>query len=525
MFFEGEIYNKKELGFEGTDAEVALAAYRKWGVSSFAKLRGAFAFVVENDDELILVRDQFGSVPCYYYNNGELYFGVSVKEMLDAGVPRKLSKEGLCTFLVFGCLMHPRTMIDGVRCVLPGEYIVFNKWNRAEKHVQYWRPDFRIKRWNLGELQEGVNELLRKSVARHISCGGDPAAFLSGGIDSSAIVALMRMILPDESLRTYCVAHENPKYDERFWAHKVAERNLTNHKDLVLTADVISKNLSLAVESYDQPSVDGLNFWFGFKLLKEAGEKILLSGEAGDELFFSAMGKQVLAHRWDRFFRWMPRKIGSLVESLAPNEKFRKLGQLMGCRVPTFFITRRILSENQVKKLLRPEFLDLSGVQNPFVDIDRKETDVYNYISWMDVRNFGADMYQRDGFQTARAHGLVMRMPLYDVDLVELLYSAPGPIKYSLTDPKFLLVNACGDGIPTECVKRPKMGFSIPFKEYFQGALRDTLEAFLQGRTLLFNPCAIQELGRQFYAGKIYWSNVWIPFMAENWCRINHISL
>lgn len=531
MFFEGEIYNKKELGLEGSDAEAVAAAYAKWGLDSFAKLRGAFAFAIQDGSKTILVRDQFGTFPFYYYVGNVphgIVYGTSVKGLLEKGVPRKLSKPGLGTYLAFGALQHPWTLIEGVYGVPPASYLVYDAIDKSVKITEYWIPSFKMKDWEPGELNEAIVEALQQSVQRQVEYGDDPAAFLSGGLDSSAITIFMRKLNPEREVRTYCITTENPLYDERKWAKMVADRNHTKHTEIMLTGNMIRRYLDDAVASYDQPSVDGINFWFASKLVKEAGEKVIFSGAGGDELFLgkSQMYKPLLAYKYDPYFRWMPRAFGRLVEKYAPQEKFRKLGQLMGRMAPPYHIAWRIFSEDRIMEMLNPDLVDFSAIRNPVDDSEGIPMDIYNFVSWMELRNVDIDMYLRDGFQTSAAHRLGMRTPILDVKLAEILYTVPGKPKYDPLVPKPHLIRACGDGLPPECATRKKMGFSLPFKDYFHGTLKDKVESFLlAGDTKLFKSEIIRKLGKQFYAGKVYWSNVWIPFMAENWCRLNKIEL
>lgn len=539
MFFSGEIFNKAELGFgELSDAEVLAAVYRKQGVEGFAKIRGAFAFAIEDGAKTILVRDQFGSVPFYYYipaqPDARPLCSTSVRDLLEHGVPRKLSREGFFSYLAYGGLYAPYTMVESVRIVPPGCYVVVAEGEVTES--RYWTPSFELKAWKQDELQEAVNTIIASALEEQSStpyatdASVTPAAFLSGGIDSSSIVANWRKQF-DGEIRTYCVIHEDPRTDERKWARMVAERNHTKHTEMMLEDRMISEWLDEAVASYDQPSLDGLNFWFATRLLKQSSEKLVFSGEGGDELFmgYGQFLKHRLAYKYAPMMRFLPKCLGRLVGAFAPNEKVRKLAMLVGLRMDPYYVPRRILSDRQITEIARAELLiglsqleDIGLTAHPEAPTD----DLLNRISWFEMQTVTADFWMRDGFQTSSSNGIAIRTPLCDVRLAELLYTASGAMKCDVKMSKPLLVRASGEGIPQECVIRKKQGFALPFDRYFSGEIKDRIDTFIAGDDVrLFIPEAIRQIGRQYRAGRINWARVWALFMAEDWCRRNRIDL
>ena len=476
-------------------------------------------------------RDEFGVAPLYCsvdVGTQKVLYGQTVRELLDRGVPRKLSREGLFSYLAYGCLYAPYTMIDGIVSVPPGCRAVVDEGEI--KIERYWKPSFRTKIWQLDEAQKAVSEELLRAVREQTETG-NPAAFLSGGLDSSAIVALWRKQY-DGEIRTYCVKHEDAKSEESRWARMVAEANHTKHTELLLEDGMIRQWLDEAVASYDHPSLDGLNFWFATKLLKETtDEKLMLSGEGGDELFigYGQFIKHQLAYRYAPLMRHLPRIAGRLIDEFAPSEKYRKLAMLAGFKGEPYYVPRRILTDWQITKVVRPE-LNLPPVypESSLSLLPRMELpgDLLNRISWLEMQTVVADMRMRDGFQTGEHNGISLRTPLCDVKLAELLYTIPGSMKCDNEISKPLLVRAAGDGIPDAVVHRRKQGFSLPFDRYFSGEVKDRIDEFLTGNTTrLFSPEVIREMGRRYREGKIYWSRVWELFMVEDWCRRNKIEL
>ena len=478
-------------------------------------------------ERIVIRRDAFGETPLYYSLKGPngVVFGKSVRELLNMGVPRKLSKQGLFSYLAYGCLYHPYTLIENVWSVPPGCEVEIS--NGEANLRRYWAPTFKIRDWKPDELRHELDTVLLRSVGGQVA--DTPAAFLSGGIDSSSIVALWRKQY-DGEIRTYCVTHEDPRTDERKWARMVADRNHTKHTELMLEDRLIRDWLDDAVSSYDQPSVDGLNFWFATRLLKEAGENVVLSGEGGDELFMGYWRfiKHQMAYKYAPIMKHLPKSVGRLMDAIAPNEKIRKLAMLSGFKGEPYYVPRRILSDWQIQKLVRPELME--GV-SAFEDLELTNypelpTDTLNRISYLELQTVVADMWNRDGYQTSVANGVDVRTPLLNTELAELLFTVPGKMKCDKNISKPLLVGAAGDGLPDACVTRPKQGFSLPFDRYFAGSLRERIDAFTAGAGCkLFRPEVIRVIGQKYKTGRCSWSRIWELFMVEDWCSRNKVYL
>lgn len=532
--FIGEISNLEELAKQlpnnkGADPQLLItAAFKSWGTESFARMRGGFAFSFKDEitGDVYLVRDQLGLVPLYYYKKNPLVHASSVRELLKKGVPRKLSKAGLHSYLAYGAVQDPQTMIEDVYNLPPATYLKVSSDGLAEL-VTYWKPSFEHEDISLADAQVQVDENLRLAIAESCRQDGELlAAFLSGGIDSSAIVALMRQVYPNKTIRSYCVIHEDPRTDEREWARMVANRNKTQHKELLLTGGMIKTYLRDAIDDYDQPSIDGLNVWFVSKLITEAGEKIALSGVGGDELFmgYGQFLKHRLSYRYSKYLKYIPAWCGNMLESVSSSEKLRKLAQLMGYRGDPYYLPRRIFSERAIKWLIKRNGIKVSAFEQ--LGADAPTDDLLNRISWMELRTSVLSMYLRDGYQTSVPHGLTVRAPLLDTRLVEAVFQIPGSVKVNAEIPKPLLVKAAGDGIPAACINRKKMSFSLPFDIYFKEVLKDELNRFFfNGESVLFDPEALRTIKRQYDNGKVSWSRIWALFMVDAWCVKNGVEL
>lgn len=437
----------------------------------------------------------------------------SVRELMAAGAPRRLSLKGLHACLAYGCVYAPWTLIDGIECV-PDDF----------------RPDFTVKEWSAADAQVAVTAAFDRAVER-VAENGNRAAFLSGGIDSSAIVASLRRRFPETEIRTYCVIHEDPATDEREWARKVAEANGTKHTELLLTGDMVARELKRMLADYDQPSLDGVNFWFACRLLREAGETSVISGEGGDELFagygaFAKARQLFAAAKWTRLLPSVfAAPLGRLVERFAPDERFRKLGQLFGWRGDPYYLSRRVFSDRMIASLLKREFRDCPDW---FVAVEPAPSgsDLLNRCSWLEVETSLKSMYLRDGYQTSLPHGVEVSSPFLDDGLISLLFSIPGALKVDPRLPKPLLVRAAGAGLPEECVIRRKQGFTLPFDRYFASGLKTELENFfLGGESRLFDSAALARIWKAYKSGRVYWSRVWTLFVIERWCAENGVEI
>ena len=534
-FFCGEIQNRRELcaglGIEADGVELLSALYAKKGAAGFAEVRGPFAACFKVGEKTVLVRDPMGVAWLYYWTKDPRVCGTGVRQVLGQGVPRKLSVEGLWACLLGGCMQEPFTMVEDVRSLSPGCVLTVGE-DGTQKVERFWRPSFELKNWkSRAEAEEAVTAKLEETIALPLGNDEVPCSFLSGGIDSSTIVALLRRKHAGR-IRTFCVIHEDPRTDERKWAKMVAERNETDHTEFMLTDAMMRDGIADALAAYDQPSLDGLNVYFASKFAAEAGANVVHSGEGGDELFvgYNQFAKPRMAYTWTPWFRWIPTWLGSWLSIHGGSEKVRKLAQMFGCRYDPYFLTRRQFSPAWIARLLthdvRPDLVKLYADQMSAVDTAGIDfgADVINRSSWMEVRHDNLSMYMRDGFQLGEAVGLAGRYPMMDASLAQLLFTIPGEWKCDPQVSKPLLVKAAGAGLPDEIVHRPKQGFSLPFDKYCRAGLKEELELFVRtGGTGLFKQPEIAVIWQRYLAGKVSWMRIWHLFVVDDWCRRNGV--
>jgi asparagine synthase (glutamine-hydrolysing) len=536
---DGELYNFHELRqqlrglqeFRGqSDAELILKAYAQWGAEAIPRLRGMFAFALWDAQrrELIIARDPLGIKPLYYaWRHGALLFASEVRALLAGGIPGTLSPEGLQSFLAYGAVQEPYSLVHGVQSLPPGHMLRC----QGDSHDlrPFWLPpptDAAPPAPTLPALQEKVHAALQHAVASQRVADVKLGTFLSGGIDSAAIVALLRQTTSDD-LYSFTLAFADKRYDERQFAALSAKANAFVHSEFELDDEELKNNLPTAITAFDQPSIDGLNTWFAAKAARSAGLNVVLSGVGGDELFvgYQAFRNPRRLHRLQKLLRAMPLRLAvNALSARSDSEKLRKLARLADYPYPATFLNRQILSPELRQSLLCPDVLATTGVgdweQHCFAHLaSHKGHDLINDISFWEMRSYMLSTLLRDSDQMSMAHGLEIRVPLIDQDLVELMLTIPGRAKLGPI-PKPLLVHAAGAGLPDACVKRPKQGFVLPFDHYFQDVLRsELLEAFHPAQDGLFRRQALAKLWQGYERKQVPWGRIWMIFVLRHWLR------
>lgn len=548
--FNGEIYNFRELRCElenkghifrtGTDTEVILKAYAEWGTGCVERLRGIFAFAIWDSgrQSLLLVRDHLGVKPLYYnFKNGSLLFASEVRALLATGLTgAKLDYDGLCSYLAYGSVQEPFTMVQGIRSLEAGHFMVWDKGTvRTERYWTLPEPDEEAC-YSANRLYEDAAQRLFSAVDSQLISDVPLGAFLSGGIDSTAIAALMRKAKRG-AVRTFSIVFNEGDFDERKWSRLAARELGTEHTELTLTSEDVRNELPHAIECYDQPSVDGLNTYFISKAVRDAGLTVALSGVGGDELFggYGGFKKPLLIERCHSAMQWVPpftrNVMSSILREWGHGEAARKAAELLTAARHPYLLSRRLFSNLQSRRLLSP------GV--PFSDeweekaFGRLEAEVRRYdpvnrISAFELHTYMRSTLLRDTDQMSMAHALEVRVPLIDTMLVEFCFNVPGKRKVENGQPKPLLTRPLNDILPRACVHRPKRGFELPFRLWVGGALENEMNAVLTGaqhECEPFDAGAIAALWGQYRAGRVSWSRVWAIFVLHHWMRKNRVEV
>jgi asparagine synthase (glutamine-hydrolysing) len=557
LVHNGEIYNFREirsrLESEGSrfnsqsDTEVILKAYARWGENCVTEFRGMFAFALwdAHQHRLFIARDPMGIKPLYYHQSDRHFlFASELRTLLKTGlIQRNLSQTALLNYLAFGSVYEPDTLIEGVHALSPGHSLTWERGTVTTR--QYWDLTFEASGTReVGSstadhaLQENrVHALLDESVRMQLVSDVPVGVFLSGGIDSSSLVAILsrRGVQPS----TFSIVFREAAYSEAEHSRAVASLFKTDHHELTVTQQDALVTIADALRAMDQPTIDGVNTYFVSQRTRAAGIKVALSGLGGDEIF-GGYGSFHAVPRMERFGAlWanVPRParkaLSGVYEMLAPtSDQNRKLAALVrgnGRVVHPYFLSRMLFAP-KLRAKLAPM---LSGEVARRADLPLRETlqqtrnlDSINRVSYLESRCYMLNTLLRDSDVMSMAHGLELRVPLIDHQVAQGAMAIPGAMKVSGSSPKQLLVNALNGALPNTLVQRPKRGFTLPFEHWMRDTLKPEIESALRRIGTgplngLLDPHGAREVWADFLQGETSWSRPWSLFVLQRWCEQN----
>jgi asparagine synthase (glutamine-hydrolysing) len=556
IIYNGELYNYKKLKFElqrvvsgsgqqtylfntNTDTEVILAAYIRWGTDCLSRFNGMFAFAIWDNqkEELFIARDRLGIKPLYYfYSNGIFGFSSEIRSLLASGlIPKELDKKSLVDYLRYQTVHAPDTIVKGIKMLMPGHFIELKDKKVTLKN--YWTLSESIsdlpKGKNYDAVCADINKLLTEGVERRLIADVPFGAFLSGGIDSSAIVGLMSKV-SSEKVKTFSVTFDESEFSESRYAQLIAKKFNTDHHEIRLTPDDFINELPYALKSMDHPSGDGPNTYVVSKATKSAGITMALSGLGGDELFAGydvfkralELNQKNWLNLFPQFLRATAAGILTNVKPGVASEKIAGLLKQDKINFSSFYpLSRQVLMDDQIFRLLKTQELPLNKVSEILSEIhlDKIENPL-SRVSVAEISTYMQNVLLRDTDQMSMAHALEVRVPFLDYTLVEYVLGVPDKFK-STVSPKKLLVDALGDLLPDEIVHRSKMGFTFPWKQWMKKELKDFCEQKLLSlaKRESFNEKGIVNLWSDFLNDKpgITWSRIWHLIVLENWMQEN----
>ena len=541
--YNGETYNFNDLRHEldhepwisNTDTEVVLRAYQQWGSDTFRKLRGMFALAIWDEEKqtLLLARDPLGIKPLYYYaGQHQFIFASELRALLASGlVPRKLSAAGVDSYLANGSVESPITIIDGVKQLLPGHCLhvkASDAGNIEWRDVEFAIPRKVMIESNRDDAVARLRSELEESVRLHLVSDVPLGVFLSGGMDSSALVALMSRV-GDRRPKTFSVVFDEAAYSEAPFSRAVAERFNTDHSEIRLSEDRLLEILPGAIAAIDQPTMDGINTYVVSSAVKSKGITVALSGLGGDELFagypsfrralrFAAMpatSKRVLrvAAGVGKF------ALGGSVQ----RQKLRELMNSDGGAEDVYRISRQLFSSDAL--------LGMTGRAVNIGNGHKHDGDIVNAISQLEMRGYMTNTLLRDTDAMSMRHSLEVRVPFVDVKVVDYVLSLPGEWKIGGNSrPKPLLADALSDLLPREFMGRPKMGFTLPFEKWMQGKLRAEISGVLEDKKKLssvgLSPETVEGIWKKFLRSPhaVGWTRPWAIYVLVKWCEVNGIG-
>ncbi len=553
IVFNGEIYNFPELRAEleakghrfrtRTDTETIVHAYEEWGTECTNKLNGMFAFAIwdNNRRQLFLARDRLGIKPLYYYaDDKRIVFGSELKSLLQMPeVPREIDHRALDLFLTYEYVPAPYSILQGTK-KLPAGHILIARDGKVETR-EYWDLRYAENGASKEQLQDELITLLRDAVKKRMISDVPLGAFLSGGIDSSTIVALMSG-LSDQPVKTFSIGFENASYNELDYARQIAERFGTDHHEFIIQPDVLDLTEKL-VHHLDEPFGD-FSIFPTYLVSKMAREHVtvVLSGDGGDELFG---GYETYIAEWtDQAYRRMvpafvrEKIITPTVGLLPPTEKKkglinRALRFVEGSNLPEDLHHTRwmtFLAEDEKKRLYSQELLQQRNGSTAF-DFMRRyferagTTDPLNRQLYVDIKTYLCDDILVKVDRMSMATSLEARVPFLDHRVVELSARIPGFMKMQKNKTKIILKEALHGLLPHDILYRGKEGFSIPIKTWLKKELKplltDTLSADRLKRDQLFRPEVVNRLIDEHMKGRENHSHrLWALMVFHIWKQI-----
>lgn len=502
IVLNGEIYNYKAIRSEleecghtfisNSDTEVLLAAYAEWGVECLKQLRGMFALAIydrqaaaNGGTQLFLARDRFGIKPLYYSKAANVFlFASEIKALLASGlVSRQVDHQAVWDYLSLGSIIQPRTILLDVQALLPGHAMTMNSAGEI-KTFQYWDIDKDARKSfsnglaiNETDASAELRRLFDEATRLHMIADVPIGAFLSGGIDSTAVVGLMSQYV-SKPIKTYSVGFESAhsRLNEFEWARIAAKRLQSDHTEVVITERDIALEYDRLIWAIDQPSLDGTNTYLVSKAAR-TGVTVALSGLGGDELFagYAHFQKFVQAAKWSSS-DFTTQKVKQMALRVAPSRLISDKSFLSLDPLARHATIRSLASEADKQLITSKSFFNECGARG-LVDVYeqfmRPELDAVSQTSYMEVKGYLPNTLLRDADAMSMAHALEVRPLMLDHVLAEFIFALPSELKIKGKATKRLLLSALRDILPEEIVARPKMGFEMPLFEWLAGPLYD----------------------------------------------------
>jgi asparagine synthase (glutamine-hydrolysing) len=573
LVFNGEIYNYRELRAElaaaghrfttQTDSEVLLHLYVRDGLDMFNRLNGIFAFAIHDArahgrpagvdrGALLLVRDQTGVKPLYFSGTAQGFlFASEIKALLcHPGIAREIDPLALHQMLAYLWTPAPRTMLRAVRKLEPGCAMLVHR-GAVVRHWRYYRlpydgnRDSRPRAAIAAELNARLQEAVRRQLVADVPVG----AFLSGGLDSSAVVAMMRRAQPEQRIQCFCIGFGDDADNEGNpadlpYARRVAKHLNVDLEEIRIDATAIDR-LEEMVALLDEPQADPapINALFIAERARAMGIPVLLSGAGGDDIFSGYRRHRAL--QFERWWAWLPQTARAAIQSAAiaaATGRGKGQGGVFGRRVAKMFAhagedaERRLIAyfwwspDRLRRELYSADFAAQIGTADAAEPLRASlseipaELDPLQRMLFLETRHFLADHNLNYTDRAGMAAGVEVRVPLLDLELVEFAAKIPPSMKQAGREGKSIFKEAMRGVLPDDVVYRPKSGFGAPLRRWLRQELRtrveDTLDPAVLRRRGFFDPRAVRALIDDDRQGRIDGSYTIFALMCfELWCR------
>lgn len=550
IVFNGEIYNFLELRAEleqdgvqfrtNTDTEVLLALYRKYGADCLDLLNGMFAFAIWDMEKkkLFLARDRIGKKPLYYYYDGsdKLAFASEIKALMQLpDVKFQIDSTAVADFLKYHYIPAPKTIYSRLYKLPPGHCLVLDIGGEA-KVSEYWDVAFSAAGIDICTAQEQLLDLMQQSTSLRMIADVPLGAFLSGGIDSSAVVALMAKA-SSRPVKTCTIGFDDKKFDETPFAREVSELFSTEHSEFRVNAN-LQETIDLLPRFFDEPFADSsaVPTYHVSRLARQA-VTVALAGDGGDESFggyqkYAVELKEDFARKYlpAAFLKTMQRFSGDWVHPLP-----RKINSLCGSALSdpgrAFYRTNTYIDDARLNNLLSDKLKrDCYGydpAQHTLKHYQKvASADHATRMIYTDLKTYLPDDILVKVDRMSMAHSLEVRAPFLDYRIVEFAASLPSRFKISGSSKKILLRKAFGQLLPATVLNRRKQGFSVPLDHWFRQDLKSYAERKLFNQPALdsiFDLCGVRQLwdehqSRKVNHGAILWSLLMLSLWQQEYC-------
>jgi asparagine synthase (glutamine-hydrolysing) len=538
--FNGEIYNYKDLRkhllslghrFQTNgDTETLVHLYEEYGIEMLKHLYGMFAFAIwdSTNKKLFIARDRLGVKPLFFYElHKGLVFSSEQKGILQHPlVKAEASEDGIWHYLTFRSVPAPSTLYKGINKLLPGHYLLFDDKGLIVK--KYWEipinspVDLSI---DDGELIQTTESALKRSIERRMVSDVPLGAFLSGGVDSSLIVALMTTLI-NEPVRTYSVGFKDFEHSETSYARIVAKQYNTNHHELILSEEVFTDHLESLTYLRDSPLSEPADIPL-YLLSKMASNdvKILLSGEGSDELY-AGYPKYSYDH-WGKFSSLLPNCLKKILIKKIP-EKHRKIEVALKALFETDYTDRWPLwfspfSIEEKKNLFLGQYEGLINPTRAYINEFNLEESLRSFL-FCDCKVWLPDNLLDRGDRMTMAASIEGRVPFLDHDLVELAFKSPDRVKIRSGQRKWIIKQIASKYLPFSVTNRPKAGFVMPMSNWFRGKLKDfCYDMMLSGENIpkgiISSPHIRSILDSHCSGKKDYYLQIWTLLGLALWFK------
>jgi len=549
IIYNGEIYNflelKEELEKKGhkfvthSDTEVILHAYEEYGVDLLSKLNGMFSFALwdESEKRLFLARDRFGKKPLYYAVFGSQFiFGSELKAILEhPAVHREIDRDALRQYLAYEYIPAPKSIFKNIYKLEEGSYMIVQNGNILPAR-RYWDLDIaHSKGFSVEDAKSKLYTLLKDAVKRRLISDVPLGVFLSGGIDSSTVVALMAELMDPKDIKTFSIGFSEKSFDESSDARAVASYFGTDHHEEVVGPETMLSVLPKITDMLDEPFADSsiIPTYLVSRFTRKT-VTVALGGDGGDELFLGY--PSFLAHKMHNQTAFIPAPLKRLLLNCAGamiphSDRYMSLS----CKVKRFArglgFPEDIRHQVWIGAITPQEQNHLFAEKGVSNDIYARTAELYKKVRSLDPLDRAIYLYIHTYLtgdiltkvdRASMATSLEVRAPFLDVNVAEFAATIPPEYKLKGSTTKWILKEAFKDKLPLETINKRKQGFAVPVAKWLREDLKeiflDTIAPEKIRREGIFDPKAITSLKNRFFANKEDMrKEIWALFVFEKW--------